>query len=213
MKHRMLFWLKNVRWILVGMVAFFLILLPWLSKLTSENQLWDYNTFNNYVTYLYGTLPFACVIANLLIQKEYVDGGAREILIKDHADIGMTLTNTILQMVMFLALYFYFDDSYGEVTNLLTEIVVITFFMNGIAMAVTYVTREPAITILLTLGYTVICNGKIFELVSEVVIPWRITTIRREGLDSPYYVNFLVIGIVAWVIGITQAMRGKCRFT
>ncbi|MFR3358506.1 MAG: hypothetical protein ACLTSD_03450 [Eubacterium sp.] len=209
MKHRMLFWLKNVRWILVGMVAFFLILLPWLSKLTSENQLWDYNTFNNYVTYLYGTLPFACVIANLLIQKEYVDGGAREILIKDHADIGMTLTNTILQMVMFLALYFYFDDSYGEVTNLLTEIVVITFFMNGIAMAVTYVTREPAITILLTLGYTVICNGKIFELVSEVVIPWRITTIRGEGLDSPYYVNFLVIGIVAWVIGITQAMRGK----
>lgn len=213
MKHRMLFWLKNVRWILVGMVAFFLILLPWLSKLTSENQLWDYNTFNNYVTYLYGTLPFACVIANLLIQKEYVDGGAREILIKDHADIGMTLTNTILQMVMFLALYFYFDDSYGEVTNLLTEIVVITFFMNGIAMAVTYVTREPAITILLTLGYTVICNGKIFELVSEVVIPWRITTIRGEGLDSPYYVDFLVIGIVAWVIGITQAMRGKCRFT
>lgn len=213
MKHRMLFWLKNVRWILVGMVAFFLILLPWLSKLTSENQLWDYNTFNNYVTYLYGTLPFACVIANLLIQKEYVDGGAREILIKDHADIGMTLTNTILQMVMFLALYFYFDDSYGEVTNLLTEIVVITFFMNGIAMAVTYVTREPAITILLTLGYTVICNGKIFELVSEVVIPWRITTIRGEGLDSPYYVNFLVIGIVAWVIGITQSMRGKCRFT
>lgn len=213
MKHRMLFWLKNVRWILVGMVAFFLILLPWLSKLTSENQLWDYNTFNNYVTCLYGTLPFACVIANLLIQKEYVDGGAREILIKDHADIGMTLTNTILQMVMFLALYFYFDDSYGEVTNLLTEIVVITFFMNGIAMAVTYVTREPAITILLTLGYTVICNGKIFELVSEVVIPWRITTIRGEGLDSPYYVNFLVIGIVAWVIGITQAMRGKCRFT
>ena len=213
MKHRMLFWLKNVRWILGGMVAFFLILLPWLSKLTSENQLWDYNTFNNYVTYLYGTLPFACVIANLLIQKEYVDGGAREILIKDHADIGMTLTNTILQMVMFLALYFYFDDSYGEVTNLLTEIVVITFFMNGIAMAVTYVTREPAITILLTLGYTVICNGKIFELVSEVVIPWRITTIRGEGLDSPYYVNFLVIGIVAWVIGITQAMRGKCRFT
>ncbi len=213
MKHRMLFWLKNVRWILVGMVAFFLILLPWLSKLTSENQLWDYNTFNNYVTYLYGTLPFACVIANLLIQKEYVDGGAREILIKDHADIGMTLINTILQMVMFLALYFYFDDSYGEVTNLLTEIVVITFFMNGIAMAVTYVTREPAITILLTLGYTVICNGKIFELVSEVVIPWRITTIRGEGLDSPYYVNFLVIGIVAWVIGITQAMRGKCRFT
>lgn len=213
MKHRMLFWLKNVRWILVGMVALFLILLPWLSKLTSENQLWDYNTFNNYVTYLYGTLPFACVIANLLIQKEYVDGGAREILIKDHADIGMTLTNTILQMVMFLALYFYFDDSYGEVTNLLTEIVVITFFMNGIAMAVTYVTREPAITILLTLGYTVICNGKIFELVSEVVIPWRITTIRGEGLDSPYYVNFLVIGIVAWVIGITQAMRGKCRFT
>lgn len=209
MKHRMLFWLKNVRWILVGMVAFFLILLPWLSKLTSENQLWDYNTFNNYVTYLYGTLPFACVIANLLIQKEYVDGGAREILIKDHADIGMTLTNTILQMVMFLALYFYFDDSYGEVTNLLTEIVVITFFMNGIAMAVTYVTREPAITILLTLGYTVICNGKIFELVSEVVIPWRITTIRGEGLDSPYYVNFLVIGIVAWVIGITQAMKGK----
>lgn len=209
MKHRMLFWLKNVRWILVGMVAFFLILLPWLSKLTSENQLWDYNTFNNYVTYLYGTLPFACVIANLLIQKGYVDGGAREILIKDHADIGMTLTNTILQMVMFLALYFYFDDSYGEVTNLLTEIVVITFFMNGIAMAVTYVTREPAITILLTLGYTVICNGKIFELVSEVVIPWRITTIRGEGLDSPYYVNFLVIGIVAWVIGITQAMRGK----
>ena len=205
----MLFWLKNVRWILVGMVAFFLILLPWLSKLTSENQLWDYNTFNNYVTYLYGTLPFACVIANLLIQKEYVDGGAREILIKDHADIGMTLTNTILQMVMFLALYFYFDDSYGEVTNLLTEIVVITFFMNGIAMAVTYVTREPAITILLTLGYTVICNGKIFELVSEVVIPWRITTIRGEGLDSPYYVNFLVIGIAAWVIGITQAMRGK----
>ena len=213
MKHRMLFWLKNVRWILVGMVAFFLILLPWLSKLTSENQLWDYNTFNNYVTYLYGTLPFACVIANLLIQKEYVDGGAREILIKDHADIGMTLINTILQMVMFLALYFYFDDSYGEDTNLLTEIVVITFFMNGIAMAVTYVTREPAITILLTLGYTVICNGKIFELVSEVVIPWRITTIRGEGLDSPYYVNFLVIGIVAWVIGITQAMRGKCRFT
>ena len=213
MKHRMLFWLKNVRWILVGMVAFFLILLPWLSKLTSENQLWDYNTFNNYVTYLYGTLPFACVIANLLIQKEYVDGGAREILIKDHADIGMTLTNTILQMVMFLALYFYFDDSYGEVTNLLTEIVVITFFMNGIEMAVTYVTREPAITILLTLGYTVICNGKIFELVSEVVIPWRITMIRGEGLDSPYYVNFLVIGIVAWVIGITQAMRGKCRFT
>ncbi len=209
MKHRMLFWVKNVRWILVGMVAFFLILLPWLSKLTSENQLWDYNTFNNYVTYLYGTLPFACVIANLLIQKEYVDGGAREILIKDHADIGMTLTNTILQMVMFLALYFYFDDSYGEVTNLLTEIVVITFFMNGIAMAVTYVTREPAITILLTLGYTVICNGKIFELVSEVVIPWRITTIRGEGLDSPYYVNFLVIGIAAWVIGITQAMRGK----
>ncbi len=209
MKHRMLFWLKNVRWILVGMVAFFLILLPWLSKLTSENQLWDYNTFNNYVTYLYGTLPFACVIANLLIQKEYVDGGAREILIKDHADIGMTLTNTILQMVMFLALYFYFDDSYGEVTNLLTEIVVITFFMNGIAMAVTYVTREPAITILLTLGYTVICNGKIFELVSEVVIPWRITTIRGEGLDSPYYVNFLVIGIVAWAIGITQAMKGK----
>ena len=209
MKHRMLFWLKNVRWILVGMVAFFLILLPWLSKLTSENQLWDYNTFNNYVTYLYGTLPFACVIANLLIQKEYVDGGAREILIKDHADIGMTLTNTILQMVMFLALYFYFDDSYGEVTNLLTEIVVITFFMNGIAMAVTYVTREPAITILLTLGYTVICNGKIFELVSEVVIPWRITTIRGEGLDSPYYVNFLVIGIVAWVIGITQAIEGK----
>ena len=205
----MLFWLKNVRWILVGMVAFFLILLPWLSKLTSENQLWDYNTFNNYVTYLYGTLPFACVIANLLIQKEYVDGGAREILIKDHADIGMTLTNTILQMVMFLALYFYFDDSYGEVTNLLTEIVVITFFMNGIAMAVTYVTREPAITILLTLGYTVICNGKIFELVSEVVIPWRITTIRGEGLDSPYYVNFLVIGIVAWAIGITQAMKGK----
>ena len=209
MKHRMLFWLKNVRWILVGMVAFFLILLPWLSKLISENQLWDYNTFNNYVTYLYGTLPFACVIANLLIQKEYVDGGAREILIKDHADIGMTLTNTILQMVMFLALYLHFDDSYGEVTNLLTEIVVITFFMNGIAMAVTYVTREPEITILLTLGYTIICNGKIFELVSEVVIPWRITTIRGEGLDSPYYVNFLVVGIVAWAIGITQAMRGK----
>ncbi|MCI5883294.1 MAG: hypothetical protein MRZ84_04590 [Eubacterium sp.] len=43
----------------------------------------------------------------------------------------------------------------------------IIFLMNGIGMAATYLTREPAITVLITLGYTVISNGKMFELISE----------------------------------------------
>lgn len=191
------------------MVLFFLIVLPWISKITSEYQQWDFDTLNNYSTYLYGTLPFTCVIANLLVQKEYVEGGAREVLLKDNADIAMAIINTILQILMFLPIYLYFDDSSGNVTNLLSEIFMIIFLMNGIGMAATYLTREPAITVLITLGYTVISNGKMFELISEVAIPWRITAICGEGVDSPYYLNFLIAGMIAWSIGITLAAKRR----
>lgn len=191
------------------MVLFFLIVLPWISKITSEYQQWDFDTLNNYSTYLYGTLPFTCVIANLLVQKEYVEGGAREVLLKDNADIAMAIINTILQILMFLPIYLYFDDSSGNVTNLLSEIFMIIFLMNGIGMAATYLTREPAITVLITLGYTVISNGKMFELISEAAIPWRITAICGEGVDSPYYLNFLIAGMIAWSIGITLAARRR----
>lgn len=191
------------------MVLFFLIVLPWISKITSEYQQWDFDTLNNYSTYLYGTLPFTCVIANLLVQKEYVEGGAREVLLKDNADIAMAIINTILQILMFLPIYLYFDDSSGNVTNLLSEIFMIIFLMNGIGMAATYLTREPAITVLITLGYTVISNGKMFELISEAAIPWRITAICGEGVDSPYYLNFLIAGMIAWSIGITLAAKRR----
>lgn len=191
------------------MVLLFLIVLPWISKITSEYQQWDFDTLNNYSTYLYGTLPFTCVIANLLVQKEYVEGGAREVLLKDNADIAMAIINTILQILMFLPICLYFDDSSGNVTNLLSEIFMIIFLMNGIGMAATYLTREPAITVLITLGYTVISNGKMFELISEAAIPWRITAICGEGVDSPYYLNFLIAGMIAWSIGITLAAKRR----
>lgn len=208
MKDRMCFWLKNIRWILIGMVLFFLVFLPWLSNLASQNQLWEYDAWNNYSTYLYGTLPFLCVIANLFIHREYVETGSGELLFNDRADVWMTIFNTILQVVLFLPLYFYFDDSTGDVTNLLTEIVLIVFFMNGVAMALTYVTKEPALTILFTLGYTVISNSKIFELMDEVVAPWTITTISTEGVGSSYGMNFVIAGVLAWIIGIIAAVRG-----
>lgn len=191
------------------MVLLFLIVLPWISKITSEYQQWDFDTLNNYSTYLYGTLPFTCVIANLLVQKEYVEGGAREVLLKDNADIAMAIINTILQILMFLPICLYFDDSSGNVTNLLSEIFMIIFLMNGIGMAATYLTKEPAITVLITLGYTVISNGKMFELISEAAIPWRITAICGEGVDSPYYLNFLIAGMIAWSIGITLAAKRR----
>lgn len=85
----------------------------------------------------------------------------------------------------------------------------IIFLMNGIGMAATYLTKEPAITVLITLGYTVISNGKMFELISEAAIPWRITAICGEGVDSPYYLNFLIAGMIAWSIGITLAAKRR----
>lgn len=209
MKDRIGFWLKHVLWVLLGMGVFFLVLLPWVSNFTSLSQSWDYNAFDNYSDYVWGLLPFTCVIANILVQKEYVEGGARELLTQDYADIVMSIVNTVLQVLMFLPLYIYFEDDSGMVTDLLAEIVLIVFVMNGISMAITYGLKEPAITILLMLGYTVISNGKVLELMEDVVLPFRIHVNQGQGMNSPYYMNFLLVGLLAWVVGVIQSLRRR----
>lgn len=57
----------------------------------------------------------------------------------------------------------------------------------------------------LTDGYMCVMKG----LISEAAIPWRITAICGEGVDSPYYLNFLIAGMIAWSIGITLAAKRR----
>lgn len=185
------------------------MILPWAANIASKNHMWDYDAYDNYYRYLYTTLPFLCMIPNLMIQKEYVEGGAREILSRDHADIWMSIINTILQQVAFLFLYIWFDDSTGDVTKLWMEIFLIILFMNGMSMLITYITKEPVFTILIAVGYTIISNSdKLFELMNVSSMPWTLTMIQ-EGTDSSCYMEFAMAGVAAW--GVAIAISRKRR--
>lgn len=207
MGDKLSFWMKKNRWMLSGTIFFLVVILPWIANLTSKNHMWEYDAYNNYFRYVYRILPFLCILPNLLIQKEYVEGGAREIIYKDHADIWMSIINVILQQMAFFLLYIWFDDSRGQVTELLMEIFLIIFFMNGMSMVITYTGREPILTIVMVLGYTIISNSeKLFELMNCLVMPWTLNRIQ-EGTGSLACTGFAVVGSAAWVVGIFKSRK------
>lgn len=141
-----------------------------------------------------------------------MEGGAREIIYKDYADIWMSIINPILLQISCFVLYLWFDDSTGELTELLMEIFLIIFFMNGISMAVTYIGREPVLTIVMALGYTIISNSdQLFELMNHLVMPWTLNGIQ-DGTGSLSCTGFAVVGSVGWVVGIFQSRKRNGGF-
>lgn len=210
MLNRIVFWLKYIKWIYIGLLVMFFVILPLLCIYIYPGGLNQYEAYDQYVDFVYIFFPFFCVFPSILIHSEYIEGKHRELFYGEHYDLVLSVTLTVLVIVPFFLLYIMFPDYLADVADLLTQIAFIAFFMNGVVLFVDYLFYNTSITILFVLIYLVLANSaKIFEIFYEGLDPYFITSLQKGGIDSPYASGFLGVGFLGWIIGVVRSYYRK----
>lgn len=157
-------------------------------------------------------VPFLSTWWLYLMLKEYVEGDGREVLLLGKTTIFSAVMFWILNMLCILPLlwveveymYQYYID------NLMIELLIIIFFMNGLTYFLNYFTKSITVSMFIVILYTALSNYTFRnEQFSKVLGSVQLSVLQ----DVPYednmngYIKFIFVGLVFWILGFFKSRK------
>ena len=180
----------------------FYILIPLYAYV--QNILNDFTYFDSVTFSSLDIVPVACVWWIYLILKEYIEGDGNELLILKGGImpvIGYYFCLTILCYLPVFLLGIFCEE---EPMELFLPLCLITFFMYGLVLAISFLFRNISMAVLVVLVYS-IYNTLFFQFM-EGELPLQYTEMYGSYWtdDAP---PFLIIGCILWGISIWKSRK------
>lgn len=160
----------------------------------------------------YLVVPFLSTWWIYLIVKEYVEGNGREVLLLGKGTFWNAIIFFIANTLCFIPLlYVHVEDRfYPDIIDLAGQLVIISFFMGGLAYFLNYLTKSISASMFIIIIYTAVSNYRFNnEQFSKTLGKIQLTNLR----DVPYdgngilYCQFIVLGIIFWVLGVMKSKK------
>lgn len=160
----------------------------------------------------YLLVPFLSTWWIYIISKEYVEGNGREVLLSSHGRLANMLIYECINMLCVIPL-FYVRVSYifyPDVIYLMEQLLVISFFMGGLAYCLCYVLKNITAAMFVIVMYSLISNYRFSnEHFISVLGKIQLTNLQQvpyEDNNNLYFV-YILLGCVCWTVGNLRAKR------
>ena len=191
------------------------VILPLCVFILNSSVQDESDRYYNLCMMYYRLVPFFSVLWMWMVHKEYMQGEGKEILILGRGISSSTVFFWGLNVICLFSLYGIGRMMDLEVNSLISEMILVTFFINGLAFMLDFTIKETALSMLLIVLYVMISNVDInnfFGLFTESVIGDSIrkccyTILITSGMESSEAYTFLATGGIFWLIGIFKAKR------
>jgi len=148
--------------------------------------------------------PVVCVWWIYLILKEYIEGDGNEILILKGGIISVVGNYFCLTILCYLPVFLLRIFCEDEPLDLFLPLCVITFFMYGLVLTISFLFRNISMAILIVLLYSI--YNSIFFNFNDGEMPLQYTDMY--GLYwADYAAPFLTIGCILWGIAIWKSKK------
>ncbi len=164
-------------------------------------------------TMCYLLVPFLSTWWILLITGEAVEGNGREILLLGSGTLVNAFLFVMANVVCYLPLFILAAASFSyadDYRNLVIELVIIAFFMGGMAYFLVYVTKNLTASMYVIVLYTVVSNYSFTnEKIADVLGRIQLVNLGDVPYEGNYwlYVSYLIWGIVLFVLGERRSKR------
>lgn len=160
----------------------------------------------------YLVVPFLSTWWIYLIVKEYVEGNGREVLLLGKGTFLNAVIFFVANVLCFIPLLFVDVDDrfYQDIIYLIEQLVIIAFFMGGLAYFLNYLTKSISASMFVIIFYTAVSNYRFsHEQFSKVLGRIQLSNLREVPYDGNYdlYGKFIVLGAVFWVLGVIKSKR------
>lgn len=181
----------------------------WLMTANSECVLYD-----AIMDMCFLLVPFLSTWWIYLIVKEYVEGNGREVLLLGRGTFFTAVFFWLVNVLCFIPLFFI-DVGYQftpYILYLFEHLVIISFFMGGLAYFLNYFTKSITASMFIIILYTAISNYRFSsEKFVSVLGKIQLTNLQEVPYDGNYslYEWFIFLGIVFWTAGVFQSKKAE----
>ena len=180
----------------VPFLAFY-VLIPLYSYMNKIAN--DFTYFDSMQDTCLRIVPIACVWWIYLILEEYIEGDGNEVLILKGGIITVVGNYFCLNILCYLPIFLLGSSPENEPLDLFLPLCILTFFMYGLVLTVSFLFRNISMAILVVLFYAVY-NTLNFR---DIDLPFLY--IDMYGTD--YAAPFLIIGCILWGISIKLSKK------
>ena len=194
--ERLLLQVKEMKWLFLMPLVVYYALFPLLIYGYVKNPFARIDQITVLYDISYTFVPILAVWWIFLFLREIVEGNGREILLLGGGVTSMLGLFYVLHSICMLPIFLFFDNTNDVITTLYLQMVIITFFMYGLAYLLCVLLKNVAIPILLVLIYSIFSTSS-FEMLTH--FKYGILKDTTDWLS--YGMIFLIVGIVFWCVG------------
>lgn len=161
----------------------------------------------------YLLVPFLSAWWILLITKESVEGNGREILLLGSSNLINAFLFVIANFLCLVPLLFLKENDPGfmrSFQNLFTEMVIVSFFMGGMAYFFIFITKNLTASLYVIVLYTAISNYSFMGDKILNVLGW-IQLVNLEDVPSEgnywLYAVYIMLGLAFFALGERRSKR------
>lgn len=191
---------------LVPLVGYFVLipLMVWILFVNSEVPLEDAAAS---VCYL--LVPILSTWWVCMIQKEYIEGEGREVLLLGKGVLYSMAAFWLLNLVCFVVILLFLDTGIRyEFSALVTDMVIVSFLMTGMACCLNFYTKSITISMFVIVFYTAFSNYKFYnESIVKLVGAFQLTVLQEIKYEIGWYgyIRYILAGILLWGFGIYKS--------
>lgn len=160
----------------------------------------------------YLLVPFLSTWWIYLMAKEFVEGSGREVLLSSSGGLINMLIYEFINMLCVIPL-FYVRVSYifyPDVLYLIEQLLIISFFMGGLAYCLCYLLKNITVAMFVIVLYSLISNYH-FSNERFISVLGKIQLINLQQVpyeeNNNLYFTYILLGCVCWTIGTLKAKR------
>lgn len=193
---------KNMKGLFFVPLAVFYIFIPLMAYAFSSNRLFPFDLNTSLVDVSYLFVPAFSVWWLYLSLKEYLEGEGNELLVMSGGVGAVSAVFFCATVVSWLPVFLFYDDSTGEITDLFMQMIVASFLMYGVVLAVSFLFRSVATAILAALCYAILGTSAV-EKFSFI----EYGRMQGNKMWFDMALPLIGLGIVFWIYGIHRSKR------
>lgn len=161
----------------------------------------------------YLVMPILATWWTFMVQKEYIEGDGREVLLLGRGIFFSAVSFWLLNILCYLALLLLIDaDLRPKFTGLMIQMIIISFLMTGLAYFLNFMIKSITISMFLVVFYTAFSNytflnDRILHLLGHFQLKVLQEVVYEEGWGG--YIKYIVAGASFWALGAYKSKKAE----
>lgn len=191
---------------LIPLVGYFVVIpfMVWILFVNSELVLEDAAAS---VCYL--LVPILSTWWVCIIQKEYIEGEGREVLLLGKGVLYSMAAFWFLNLVCFVVILLFLETGVRyELSALVTDMVVVSFLMTGMVCCLNFCIKSITISMFVIIFYTAFSSYTFYnESIIKLFRAFQLTVIQEIKYEIGWYgyIRYILAGILLWGFGVYKS--------